>query len=211
MDDNTDESAKTEGHEIQSMGGHARAESLSPSQRTAIARRAALARWGGDLPYATHDGILPLADREIACAVLNTRVRVLTQQTFLTAMERVPKAKGGTGVFRTIEEGVDGLPPFLAADNLKPFISDRLRESTTPIMYRSKSGGVVLGFDARLLPMVCDVYIQAGLARKLSKPQMRIADACRRLQGTSRKLGSYHLSTNSAAMLTIKPATKSPS
>ncbi len=28
---------------------------------------------------------------------------------------------------------VDGLPPFLAAENLKPFISDELRPSTTPL------------------------------------------------------------------------------
>ncbi len=73
------------------------------------------------------------------------------------------------------------MPPFLAAENLNPFISDRLRESTTPVLYRNKAGSVVFGFDARLLPMVCDVYIQAGLARKLTKPQMRIADECRRL------------------------------
>src|SRR5688572_8662543 len=81
----------------QSEGGRARADKLTPAQRTAIARRAALARWQGDLPYATHDGTLVLADREIACAVLNTTVRVLTQETFLTSIGRAAKAKGGTG------------------------------------------------------------------------------------------------------------------
>ena len=62
-------------HEAQSLGGKARAESLNPAERTAIARRAAVARWGRDLPFATHDGTIMLADKEIACAVLNTRVR----------------------------------------------------------------------------------------------------------------------------------------
>ena len=165
---------------VQSQGGKARADSLSPAQRTAIARRAAIARWGSDLPYATHDGILPLADRKIQCAVLNTRVRVLTQESFLTSMGRAGKAKGGTGVL-TSSERVDDLPPFLAAENLKDFIDDALRESTTPVLFRSKNGIVVLGFDARLLPKVCDVYIRAGLARKLTRKQMEIAEACRRL------------------------------
>jgi hypothetical protein len=108
-------------------------------------------------------------------------------------MERAPKAKGGTGVFGSGEKGVDDLPPFLAADNLKPFISDRLRESTTPILFRTKSGVAAMGFDARLLPMVCDVYLQAGLARKLTRPQMKIADACRRLQGGFSELGIVSL------------------
>lgn len=180
MTDPTEETAKTEGHEIQSMGGKARAESLSPSERTAIARRAAVARWGGDIPHATHDGTLHIGDKTIVCAVLNTRKRVLTQESFLLSMDRAAKAKGGTGVFKSLE-GVDDLPTFLAAENLKPFITDKLRESTTPILYRSKSGAKVLGFDASLLPLACDVYIQAGLARKLTKPQMRIATACSRL------------------------------
>src|SRR5262245_51161275 len=96
-DDTSDGSAKTESREIQSMGGKARAESLSPSARTAIARRAAVARWGRDLPYATHEGPLMLGDVEIACANLSTKKRVLTQETILTSMGRAAKAKGGTG------------------------------------------------------------------------------------------------------------------
>ena len=192
MNENNPETATAGGHEIQSMGGRARAESLNPAQRTAIARRAAMARWGGDLPHATHDGAVEIAGKTIACAVLNTRIRVLTQESFLTAMERAPKAKGGTGVFGGAEN-VDDLPPFLAADNLKAFISDRLRESTTPILFKSKSGAAVMGFDARLLPMVCDVYLQAGLARKLTKSQMKIADACRRLQGGFSEMGIVSL------------------
>jgi hypothetical protein len=179
----------------QSAGGKARAEKLSPAERTAIARRAALARWQGDLPYATHDGTLVFDDRVITCAVLNTRVRVLTQESFLTAIGRAAKAKGGTGVFRAVE-GVDDLPPFLAADNLKPFITDNLRESTTPILFRTKDGAAAFGFDARLLPMVCDVYIQAGLARKLAKRQMDIAQVCRRIQQAFSTLGIVALVDN---------------
>jgi hypothetical protein len=168
----------------QSSGGNARAQALTPAKRTAIARRAALVRWGSELPYATHDGVLRLAGRDILCAVLNTRVRVLTQETMLTAIGRAGKAKGGTGVW-----GVDDLPPFLSADNLNGFISERLRESTTPILFRGKNGSPTMGFDARLLPMVCDVYLKAGLDGKLTKTQKPIANICRLLQGAFAEMG----------------------
>lgn len=117
-----------------------------------------MVRWSVDLPHATHDGDLEIAGRRIACAVLNTRKRVLTQQTFLTAVGRAAKAKAGKG---STGMQVDDLPPFLAAENLKRFISDDLRESTTPVVYRTKSGGRAFGYDAMLLPHVCEVYLAA--------------------------------------------------
>jgi hypothetical protein len=172
----------------QSQGGTKRAEKLSPAERTAIARQAALSRWKGALPYATHEGPLVLAGNDVRCAVLNTTVRVLTQESFLTSMGRSPKAPGGTGIYGG-SEVVEGLPPFLSAENLKPFVSDKLRQSTTPIMFKSKSGHAAMGFDARLLPMVCDVYIRAGLARKLTKVQRPIADRCREIQHEFAEVG----------------------
>ena len=59
--------------------------------------------------------------------------RRLVRDGFLKAIGRAPKAKGGTG--STQLEKVDDLPPFLAADNLKPFISSELRESTKPVRF----------------------------------------------------------------------------
>lgn len=55
------------------------------------------------------------------------------------------------------EEQVDDLPPFLAADNLKHFIPDDLKESTSPIIFKARSGQKSYGYDARLLPKVCEV------------------------------------------------------
>jgi hypothetical protein len=88
--------------------------------------------------------------------VLETGKRLLTQETFLTSIGRAGKAKAGTGSFTT----VDGLPPFLAAENLKDFISDELRQSTTPIFFRNDKGIRAAGYEAKLLPMVCEVYLK---------------------------------------------------
>jgi hypothetical protein len=73
---------------------------------------------------------------------------------------------------------VDGLPPFLVAENLKPFISDELKQSTTPIVFRNLKSGRAFGYDAMLLPMVCEVYLNARDEKKLLKGQEHIAEAC---------------------------------
>ena len=147
--------------EIAALGGNARAKKLTPEERKEIAQTAALARWsGGDLPSVLCDGELIIAGRRIACAVLSTHKRVLTQQTFLTALGRTARPKGGTGT-RRLAAGTQGLPPFLSAANLEPFISSELRESTTPIVYHTKKGGKAFGYDALLLPLVCEVYLKA--------------------------------------------------
>ena len=158
----------------QSLGGKARAAKLSKEERVAIAQTGAEARWGSNLPQATHSGELVIGGRKIACAVLRTGKRVLTQETFLTAIGRAAKAKAGTGSLKL----VDGLPPFLVAENLKPFISDELMQSTTPIVFRTVKGGRAFGYDAMLLPMVCEVYVNARDENKLLRGQEHIAAAC---------------------------------
>jgi hypothetical protein len=161
-----------------SLGGQARAKALTQDERSSIASRAASARWNRELPRATHSGEILIGDKRIACAVLETGKRLLTQETFLTAIGRAGKAKGGTGSFT-----VDGLPPFLAADNLKPFISDALRESTTPWFFRNEKGTRGAGYDAMLLPGVCEVYLQfrdecLAAGKPVPMSQRHIVAAC---------------------------------
>ena len=74
----------------------------------------------------------------------------------MKALGRSRSPKAGTGVLST----VDGLPFFLQAEQLKQFITNELSESTTPIFYRTKNGKRAVGYDARLLPMVCEVYLK---------------------------------------------------
>ena len=71
------------------------------------------------------------------------------------ALGRSRSPKAGTGVLSTVDE----LPFFLQADTLKPFISEDLAMSTNPIFYRTKSDGRGVGYDARLLTQVAEVYL----------------------------------------------------
>lgn len=157
----------------------ARKKSLSPEERSAIARMAALARHDKGLPKAVAEGAIVIGDLRIACAVLDDQenTRVLTQEGFLTAIGRAGKAKGGEGA------SVDGLPAFLRAANLNDFISDDLIASTTPIEFVPLRGpgyqGRAFGYRASLLPNVCWVYQDALVAQKLLSSQKHIGDACR--------------------------------
>lgn len=170
-------------------GGKARAKSLSKEDRQEIARRGALARWekqeAGKIPRATHEGILAIGGDEIPCAVLENGVRVLTQESFLLAIGRAGKAKGGQGSTAM----VDGLPPFLAAENLNRFITAELRGATNPEIYRSLTGQKAFGYQAMLLPMVCEVYLEARRKGELRKQQEHIAAACEILQSGLARVG----------------------
>ena len=153
------------GDESKAKGGHARAKALSSDERKQIAKNAASARWSSDLLQAGYEGQFLLGDTSVNCAVLPNGKRIITQSTFLKTLGRSRSAKGGTGILKSI----DGLPSFLQAEVLKPFISDELRMSTTPIFYKDKNGVRNVGFDAELLPKVAEVYLKyrdAELSKK---------------------------------------------
>jgi P63C domain len=109
-----------------------------------------------NVPQAEYEGTFTIGAIPISAAVLPNGKRLLTQATFLRALGRARSPKVGTGVLST----VDGIPFFLQAESLKPFISEKLRESTTPIFFREKSGKRAVGYDAELLPMVAEVYLK---------------------------------------------------
>lgn len=168
---------------VASEGGKARAKRLSKSERSEIARTAAIARWGTDAVTAINDGALAIGNQEIRCAVLTDGRRVLAQQTVLQTLGRARSAKGKTGATS------GGLPPFLTATNLQEFISDELRELLDPIPYRPLTGGRAYGYRAEILPMVCDVYLAARKARKLLKNQEPVAEVCEILVRSLAKVG----------------------
>jgi hypothetical protein len=168
---------------VASLGGIARKNSLTPEERSDIARRAVEARWEKagkkPAPIATHEGLMDLTGKEVSCAVLNDGRRILTQSSFYLAIGRSRTPKAGTGVLST----VDGLPFFLQAEVFKPFITQELLSSTAPVHFTDKSGRRSVGFDAELLPMVAEVYLKfrdslLQTGKKVPKPYERIFVTC---------------------------------
>lgn len=154
-------------------GGLARAAKLDAGSRSEIARRAAEARWG-EVKVAHYTGEIVIGDMELSCAVLEDGTRVVSQSTFLTALGRNPQKSR-----RTRGDSLEKRPPFLLANNLQPFIPDELREIMDPIRYRVAGGGSAKpwGYRAEMLPLVCDVYLEARAANMLDAKQVGVAQA----------------------------------
>ncbi len=84
---------------------------------------------------------------------------------------------------------VDELPPFLAADNLNHFVTEELRRATKPQVFRSLTGQKAYGYDAVILPLVCEVYLKARRDKKLRSQQSHIAEQCEILQSGFARVG----------------------
>jgi len=158
--------------EAKARGGHARAIALSSSDRSAIAKKAALARWKSDVPeamYGSPDRPIVLGGRELQCFVLDDETRVLTQATFLEALGRHRKANVRN------EGGEERLPAILQGKAINPFIEKDLIEKSRPIQFRLSTGGLASGYRAEILPMVCEVYLRARDANALPANQKHVA------------------------------------
>lgn len=158
-----------------SKGGTARAEKLSSEERSRIASRAAAARWGQVIHHAPYPGEIQIGDISIACAVLEDGTRVLSQATVLRALGRNPeksrRASGDSDELRA---------PFLSANNLQPFITPELQALAEPIRYRvagDRQNNPSWGYKAEMLPLVCDVYLEAAEKKKLAPNQREVAKA----------------------------------
>ena len=125
-----------------------------------------------EIPRATHTGEIEIGETVIPCAVLSDGTRLLTQRGFLKAIGRSDQLRGGQA-FRG-----DGLPPFIAANNLKPFISNDLIATTQPIVFQTEKGIRANGYKAELLPRVCEVYLRAHDSGALLKTQENIMRSC---------------------------------
>jgi P63C domain len=154
-------------------GGIARAEKLSPQERSKIAQKGAEAKKANaSLPSATHIGELPIGEMLLSCAVLPDGTRVISQATIGSAFGPVV---GGWQMRKMKDSG--GLPPFLVAGTLQPFISDELRTLVaSPIKYKDPRGGAPrYGYEAVLLPRLCEVWLKAREAGALTKIQEPVA------------------------------------
>ncbi len=134
------------------------------------------------VPKATHTGELKIGPVTIDCAVLEDGTRVLTQSGFLSALGQSTKPAGH-------RIGFEEVAPFLASNNLKPFVSKELTASTTKIRFSPFRGGRAVGYKAELLPQVCEVYLAARDAGVLMSSQLLSAAACDLLMRGFARLG----------------------
>ncbi|HCE57685.1 MAG TPA: hypothetical protein DER09_07680 [Prolixibacteraceae bacterium] len=100
---------------------------------------------------ATHEGVLTLGNAEIDVAVLENGQRIVKQTGVFKALNR--PSRGNARVI--------GIPVFMDAKNLQPFIDEELRSVISKVDYADKNGKIQQGFDANILPLVSDLYLKA--------------------------------------------------
>ncbi len=101
---------------------------------------------------ATHRGYLTIVGSQIPCAVLENQKRIISQTGLFQSFDRPRKG----------EVRQEGLPSIIGAQNLLPYVSDELREKCQTIPYMHTNGKTVYGYDAEIIPMICEVYLQAS-------------------------------------------------
>src|SRR5438105_14270858 len=131
---------------IQSMGGKARADSLSAEQRIEIAKKAAEARWR--VPKATHFGELDIVGIKIPSYVLEDGRRVLSQRGLQTSIGL--STGGGT-------HGAHRMARFMERLQLKgQNANDLMARINEPVLFMPTHGGRhAYGYEAEVLPEFC--------------------------------------------------------
>ena len=178
--DGSSPSEQPEKDEKKVKAAKARAKSLTKTERSEIASKAASARWDAvsALPKATHgdpDHPLKIGDLEIQCYVLNDGRRVLHQRAMVQAIGMARGSSGGTGG--------DRLGKFASGKILSPYLGNKLVAVTEPIRFRTPNGQVAYGYDATVLADLCEAVLNARRDGMLQK-------ATRAYRSTMRNLAS---------------------
>ena len=67
-------------------------------------------------------------------------------------------------------------PAFVDAKNLQPYINQGLEAVLKTIEYTAKNGAIVEGYNAEILPKICELYldVRAGKARLIHLDKTRL-------------------------------------
>jgi hypothetical protein len=117
-------------------------------------------------PKAWGKGPVKIFDTELDCYILPDGTAVLSKGKMMKAIGRAWK-----GASRTDR------PNFIGAVNLQPFIRPELEEKLKGIEFYD-GGKLISGYHADILPLVCNVYLEAREAKVLTDSQLPIAQKC---------------------------------
>jgi hypothetical protein len=142
-----------------------------------------LTRWSAvkKADYGSPDHPLRLGSIEIPCYVLEDETRVLSQRGLHSGIG-LSEGGGKSGARKIVElmtqlqgKGID--------------TKDLSARADSPIRFILPGGGVADGYDAKLLPDICAVLINAGQKGKLTKRSLHLAERAATLQHGFATLG----------------------
>lgn len=145
-----------------------------PDPRKVAAQNAADKRWGKKVERATHQGTIEIADTTLDCYVLTDGRRIISQASIMAILGRSQSSGRRTRN--------DNRPPFLEANNLTPYITPELKEQLERVQYRiGDNKQEKSGYNAEILPRICNVYMDAEEDEVLIPNQLPAAAAARRV------------------------------
>jgi hypothetical protein len=167
----------------QSKGGKARAKSLTPKDRSEIARKAAQYRHLKALYFGNLQKDLGV---DVDCYVLNddNRTAVISQRGVAVALGLM--GGGGTAFIR-----------FMSGKTISAYAGPELSKKVQkPLVFQSSLNGPeveVYGYDVTILIDVCRAIIKANEDGKLTKNQQHLIRAATIITGACAKLGIQEL------------------
>jgi len=169
----------------QSKGGKRRAERLTGNERSEIARLGAKARWSGDAPRgsddgmlrATHQGSMTVGGLDLDCYVLEDGRRVFHKRGMAKALGM--KSGGGNVFLRAMQR--KGL-----GSEVTPKLVDRLNN---PIVFKPLTQDLAHGYEAEDLVEICKVIVRAEGNDKLTASQAGLVQQARILLQAFAKVG----------------------
>lgn len=137
--------------------------------KAGAAKRAELAA----IPKATHRGELKIGEVSLLCAVLEDGRRVLGEHSVINAIT-TSGASGASKRRRIVEEENDRpqTPLFLASNRLTPYITKEMWDGPLNKIAYNDKGKILYGYDASVLPVVCEVWLKARDANVLQRQQL---------------------------------------
>lgn len=162
-------------------GGKAKNEKMTIEERKAMSEKMLAAKQEKSmLPKALFEGELKIGSVVLDVAVLDSNQRIITQKAVFTALDRPSRGNAR----------LPGIPVFIDAKNLQPFIDEDLRKVINKIQYVNLQGGIQDGYDATILPQVCDLYLKAREAGAITlKSQLETAQKAEILVRALAKVG----------------------
>lgn len=197
-----EESVKNRSADASSKGGLARADSLTPEQRTEIATKAAQSRWNGVVPEVLCAGQLKLGNVEIPCYVTQEGQRFISGRGMQEALRLVD-----VEVPRSGEKPGSRLTRLLNGKYLKPLIfKEKSPDHFSPVKIRFQ-GRLIHGFNAEMLADICEGMLQARAAKvNLTPRQTVIAAQCEILLRAFAKVGIAALIDEATGYQNVRPA-----
>lgn len=117
-------------------------------------------------------GSLKIGDIEISCAVNEDGIRVISQTALNKAFDRP-------------EGGSRNLPRIIEIKALEPFISEDVRARANHLIEVED----IKGFEAELLPDICEIWLKARDADKLTERQLMTAQKAEIIMRALSKVG----------------------